>query len=318
MTGSRYLFYGYVIFMLPDVAHILIAAGVIPSFSFLIKVPQLVSILFVLFMYQAMREQRMAVELSRKDAEIKIKIAQELAESEKKRREEQSRFMRLGTHELKTPLAVIDRAIQTVSLENEDIDPILAERHARIKTSISELNSLINNTLISENSDIASLRPRLSKIDCNTLITQLIERLSEGKQRCHIILPEGLNCTADKPLLELVASNLLINAMKYSQANAPISIRAEAITRYVVTGIQISITNSYKAEVRSDTTRWFQKYYRQTDTSGIQGFGLGLYLVKEIIQAHAGFIDCRVAGSYSPWLVTFELWLPDRETELAL
>ena len=128
-------------------------------------------------MYQGLYQHKKAEDFAKRTLEEKIHFSEKEAELEKTRRVNQSHFMTLVTHELKTPLAVIDSIIQTLPIEKIDISPKLAERHARIQTAISELNALINNTLISEHMDFENRPSNCNETNINAIIKDIINRL---------------------------------------------------------------------------------------------------------------------------------------------
>ena len=116
-------------------------------------------------------------------------------------------------------------------------------------------------------------------------------------------------------MFHLVLNNLIINALKYRAAESSISISSTKAYDNSREGVLISITNDYQSPHKPDPDIWFDKYYRQLDKPNIQGFGLGLYLVKSIVEAHSGYIQCRVIEETPIWKVTFNVWFPFTEKD---
>ncbi|NVK71896.1 MAG: sensor histidine kinase [Oceanospirillaceae bacterium] len=313
IAGSRSLFWGFLIFFLLNGSAAIITASNISTPPLLLEMPELSSFIFIILMYQGLYQHKKAEDNRNKNLEIKIKLAHKDTEMEKKLRVDQSNFMMLITHELKTPLTVIDSVLQTLDIEKINISPALADRHSLIKKSLDELNSLINTTLMTEHSESKNFSPIPEKMDTYQSIHKVITQLSIKEKECLLKIPRKLNIYADPSLLNLVLSNLLMNAVKYKTPHSVILITATKTTHN--NGTLISLSNYYDSVKEPNTKNWFDKYYRQSDIPNIQGFGLGLYLVKAIIKAHSGYIECHAKKEYNLWNITFDVWLPSLEKD---
>lgn len=277
--------------------------------------PEITSFIFIFMMYQGLYQNKRAENVAKRKLKEKIHFAEKEAELEKTRRINQSHFMTLVTHELKTPLAVIDSIIQTLPIEQIDISPKLAERHTRIQTAISELNALINNTLISEYMDFDNRSSNCNETNINDIIKNIINHSPANAKQYIINTTSNVTLKVDAFLFHLVLNNLIINALKYRAADSSILISSTKAYENGREGVLISITNDYQCSHKPDPDVWFDKYYRQLDKPNIQGFGLGLYLVKSIVEAHSGYIQCRVIEEAPIWKVTFNVWFPFTEKD---
>uniref|UniRef100_A6VSI8 histidine kinase n=1 Tax=Marinomonas sp. (strain MWYL1) TaxID=400668 RepID=A6VSI8_MARMS len=315
IAGSRSLFWGFLIFFLLNGSAAIITASNISTPPLLLEMPELSSFIFIILMYQGLYQHKKAEDDRNKNLEIKIKLAHKNTEMEKKLRVDQSNFMMLITHELKTPLTVIDSVLQTLDIERINISSALAERHNIIKKSIDELNSLINTTLMTEHSESKNFSPIPEKMDAYQSIHKVITQLSIKEQEYLLKIPRKLSVYADPSLLKLVLSNLLMNAVKYKTPDSVISIDINETIQKNKSGTLIAISNYYDSEIEPNPEIWFHKYYRQLDTPNIQGFGLGLYLTKAIIDAHSGLIKCHTEKEQNLWKITFEVWFPSLEKD---
>jgi signal transduction histidine kinase len=120
---------------------------------------------------------------------------------------------------------------------------------------------------------------------------------------------------ADETCIEQVLSNLIINAIKYSPEAGKIKINISNDTKHVT----ISVQDFGRGIAKKDQLKIFERYYRTGNTKQdtVQGFGLGLYIVAEIIKLHGGKIsvDSKIGkGS------TFSIELPiyDSSSQLSL
>lgn len=82
-------------------------------------------------------------------------------------------------------------------------------------------------------------------------------------------------------------------------------------------GTLFTISNNYTSLVKPDTTKWFTKYYRENNQSNINGLGLGLYLVQQVAQAHAGTLKYSITPTShaNQWLISIHLWLPSHNVK---
>ncbi|WP_421856876.1 7TM diverse intracellular signaling domain-containing protein [Marinomonas sp.] len=313
IAGSYDLLFGYLLFFILNIASVLSATGNIPTYPILIDMPEIASFVFIILIYRALYIHHKASEEKRRKSEKDVVVALSLAAAEKKQRIDQSNFMNLVTHELKTPLAVMDSAIQTLSLEKVNIPPVVVERHTRLKHSISELNNLINTVLQAEYAEKQSpTRPIIMNIADG--IEGVLRQLSFEKTLFDIKVPQNLTLEFSPTHLDLILSNLMTNAIKYKTPGSRILVKAKYATKDNISGVQISLSNEYKSNIKPDTCLWFKKYFRQLEVPNIQGFGLGLYLVKAIVEMHSGQIECQVRGNEPIWNITFTVWIPPTQT----
>jgi two-component system sensor histidine kinase KdpD len=119
-------------------------------------------------------------------------------------------------------------------------------------------------------------------------------------------VPEVL---ADSRRLGQVLVNLILNASKFSQPNSPIDVTISSGAR----GVRVAVADRGPGVSAADAQRLFEPYYRapQTAGSGKEGVGLGLSIVKSIVEAHAGRVgvDSRRGGGASFWFV-----IPSRDS----
>ena len=95
-----------------------------------------------------------------------------------------------------------------------------------------------------------------------------------------------LPMTGDRNLLSQAMSNLLSNAIKYSPGNTPITVEARADGDDVV----VTVADSGIGIPQGDIGRLFERYYRGRNVSGVVGTGVGLYLVKIVVDLHGGSV----------------------------
>lgn len=312
-SGGQAIFYGSLLNLIFSMLLLLFILGLISVNITQLLVAQMSVLAILLFsgLYQRFRK----LELNQEEANIRSEIAEKLISIEKQHNKESSTFFSLVAHEIKTPLAVIDSTVQTLqtcpSIPNEQV----IERYHRIRQSIAHLNSLLENTLSTEY-DNQPLHLHTEQFLLAPFVKQTINTVLT-ENNCDIKIADNYRCTADRRLLNLALSNLLVNAEKYRIANTHITLQAIKNIHHGQNGTLFTIRNRYTSLVNPDTTEWFTKYYREKNQANIDGLGLGLHLVQQVAQAHAGTINCDATPTpyADQWLISVNFWLPNHNVK---
>jgi len=206
--------------------------------------------------------------------------------------EMKSTFVSSVSHDLKTPLALIQLFAETLELGRLKSTERANEYYRIINSEARKLTRLINNLL--DFSRIEAGLRRYNRVPGNlTEITrQVVESLDS--QFRHNQFSVTVRTAGDVPVLidkdaaEQALENLLSNAMKYSPDNRDIAVVVERVNEYGVVRVTdhgIGISPRLHRKV-------FRKFFRvQTDAgSGPQGTGLGLAIVEHVMRGHHGFV----------------------------
>jgi signal transduction histidine kinase len=198
---------------------------------------------------------------------------------------QQQNFMMAITHELKTPIAVAKLNLETLLKHQLDAD----KQKKIIQMTLNEtarLNSLTNNILVSSQLEGEGYNFTKDDLDFTSLVNDCIQ---EAKNRYpdrvfKEQIEQEIEITGDPLLLQLMISNLIENAVKYSLREKPIICRLNLNNDTVVLQILdegIGIPDSEKKKI-------FEKFYRigNESTRRTQGTGLGLYLCRKIAKDH--------------------------------
>ncbi|MGM0608168.1 MAG: ATP-binding protein [Candidatus Muiribacteriota bacterium] len=205
------------------------------------------------------------------------------------------------SHELKTPLTSIKAYTETLTeIIESDSEKYEVEFKDFLNVIYDESERLLN--LIMEILDTSKLESgrvnlNLSLFDLNTVIRKIIKGidylLKEKNIKVNIDFKqeETFNIEADLIKLEQVFYNVLSNAVKYNEQNGKINIkikRLKEVYKIIVEDTGIGIDNKSIEKI-------FEKFYRESnvDTENISGFGLGLSIVKNIIDLHNGDINIK-------------------------
>lgn len=223
----------------------------------------------------------------------RAQTAQEHAAKERQLRETQSQFLNMVAHEVRTPLAVITAATNTLRLLGET-PPQVAERIARIERSARRMGKLFELCLAAEQIDAPQDTPQLEPVSLSSLLTETAAEhgLEPGARLRIEDQTGGRKIQADPRLLKIAFSNLIDNAAKYSAPDQPVEVRIHAEkTEQDSPGIAIDVIDrgpGVPVEVRA---RIFEKYFRADERSGVPGLGLGLYLTRRIVESHGGSVS---------------------------
>ena len=215
--------------------------------------------------------------------------------------EKQKRFITNASHELKTPLAVI-------SANNEMAEAISGKTKWTESTSrqVKRLQSLIENlvvlTRLDEMKEIS-----LTDIDLSSVISETAEPFrsvieSTGRKfDCQI--EQDIHIQGEKRTIQQIASILLDNAAKYCDEEGAVSVRLIRKSK----GAQLNVANTYREGNNVDTSRFFERFYREDEShhSGKSGFGIGLSMAKEMTERLKGKLEVSYEGDTIIFSVIF-------------
>jgi signal transduction histidine kinase len=203
----------------------------------------------------------------------------------------QRNFVSMASHEFRTPLTIIDgHARRLVRLGDGASSEDTGARAGKIRAAVLRMTHLIDNLLTSTRllESGAGLYFHPEDIDLRELlhdVCQLHREISPGSRIVEEFGSQSLNIVGDPKLLSQVFDNLLSNAVKFAPGGVVrvgSSIEKEQIAIVVAdTGIGIP---------PHDLPRLFERYYRGSNVSGIVGTGVGLNLVKMVVDLHGGDI----------------------------
>lgn len=247
-------------------------------------------------------------EFDRMAAQRRAIQAETLAQEEADKRRQQSQYLALMTHEIKTALAVIDTAIQAIEYLQTTPEPDVARRHVRIRQAVAQLNSLVENALAREVAGDSALTPHLAPVDVAQLLSDQIAAIADLSHRLELDAHPGTICVADRTLVRIALGNLIENALKYAPPDTPVRVHARPGNKNGAPGTVFEVSNTCPNLPSVAAGQVFDKYWRGPNSTGTEGIGLGLYLVRAIARAHGGGCDCAIAESR----VGFTLWLPEQ------
>lgn len=204
-------------------------------------------------------------------------------------------FFSIASHELKTPLnslglkmQILDRQVRKIQ---DDVVPkqMVLDAVTFSKSQMSRLVSLIDNLL-----DISRIRMNRLTVDptqfdfvevINDVVSRMEDQARQVESHITVYAEAPIVGEWDKLRLEQLMMNLISNAIKYGSGE-PITVTVMADKETVT----LRVKDNGVGISRKDQARIFEQFERASPTGNIAGLGLGLYIVKKIIEAHKGTI----------------------------
>ncbi|NOQ15539.1 MAG: hypothetical protein GQ581_00600, partial [Methyloprofundus sp.] len=159
VADGCYIFIGFALYFIVFIVTLLVAAGVFWIDPVGILATRI--ILFVLFIFIGLHKNFQKEQKKGKQAKIR---AEKLIFSETIRSKERSNFLNLVAHEIKTPLTVIDSAMQVIQANSNSNSEMVQERYGRVRASVKQLDNLLENLLTAERDEKLPFHAELKPI----------------------------------------------------------------------------------------------------------------------------------------------------------
>lgn len=205
--------------------------------------------------------------------------------------ETQNNFISNASHELRTPLTIISGEVELAMNHRENGSQ---ERTLlKIKNEVERLEHILTSLLGLAQSGFNGKNQPWEEVRIDELLWEVRETVNEVHPECKIDLdfahlPDDeqlITLKANKNLLKLAISNIVSNACKYSE-NKPVLITLESKTNL----LSIAVKDQGIGIPPSDVQHIFEPFYRASNTSNFNGYGVGLPLSLNIIRLHRGSI----------------------------
>lgn len=212
----------------------------------------------------------------------------------------------LVSHELKTPLTTLRMNLLLLGERPDDLTPRQRELLATAVVGCEELSGTIDELLDLSRIEAGQLRLALARVDLMALVEQAVQVFRSRYAEAGIDL--SVRCQrppavvlGDGPRLALVLSNLLSNALSYTPPAGRVVIsvasRQNAGSEPLEV-LQLAVTDTGPGIPPEFRQRVFEKFFRidnqrSPGRTAVQGAGFGLYLCRQIIEAHGGSIRCE-------------------------
>lgn len=245
---------------------------------------------------------------SRVKAAAEEEIRRERLEREKlmEINEAKLRFFTGISHEFKTPLSIMTGQLDII-LQSYKLAPSIYNMLLKVMHQAKSLGLLISDLIEFRKFEQDKITLRLEECDMNEISESIYDRFSDvaGKNGIDTSLslsPEDAKAFVDREQMERVIMNLMSNALKFTPKGGKVKIEVSADEN----SVYIHIKDTGKGIRAEDLDRIFERFFR-SDEGEVQGSGIGLSLVKEMVELHHGKINVESSpGEGSIFTITLQ------------
>lgn len=204
-------------------------------------------------------------------------------------------FLSVAAHELKTPMTTTRAAVQLLKRSfrsRSDLDPTQSRSLQLVDEQIDKLSQLVTRLLETVQIQNARFAVVKESTDVAALLRSQIERFDvPPEQKVTLSAPESLIANVDPLRFEQVLTNLLTNALKFGPAGEAVAVTLVRDGWHM----RLSVFDRGPGVLEDRRARLFERFFQANpDRSGM---GLGLYITKEIVDAHGGTIVAEFPAS---------------------
>lgn len=207
--------------------------------------------------------------------------------------EKQKRFITDASHEIKTPLAIIDANTEVIEMEAGE-----SEWTKSIRNQIKRLTSLTEKLVFLSRMDEESTKLEMREFDLSGLLDETIDSyeavaISSGKTLERVIAPNVRLYGDETNILQMITL-LMDNAMKYSNEQGDILVKLEQMQKGKHR-LKLTFRNTVEEIAVGNHDEFFERFYRADESRSTKtgGHGIGLSVVKAIVQAHKGKVTAE-------------------------
>ncbi|MGI9088732.1 MAG: sensor histidine kinase [Chthoniobacterales bacterium] len=229
---------------------------------------------------------------------------------------EKTEFLGIAAHDLRNPLNTIVGYAQLLQANGNDAKNVPKFANA-INTAGTRMRDLIKNLLDANAVEQGRFSCEVQRCDLRELIAESLEHNRIDSERKEIAITvemaDGAAAGADRITTVQVLDNLISNAIKYSPFETTIRVRGTVEDGSVF----ITVTDEGPGVSEEDQKRMFGKFARLSarPTGGESSTGLGLSIVKKLVRAMSGSIECRSTfGHGSSFILRLPAWEPSPTT----
>lgn len=218
----------------------------------------------------------------------------ELTESLKKEKELgelKSRFVAMASHEFRTPLSTIMSSVALLKRYTTEAQQENREKHiGKIMSAVTHLTGILNDFLSVSKFDEGKINANLEFFDLHALLKDIVEEMSvllKADQRINFIWDSKNNQVySDPKIIKNILINLLSNAIKYSDDKGIIEFNALVVEDKVM----FMVKDQGIGIPEADQKYLFDRFFRASNATNIEGTGLGLNIVKKYLELLGGTI----------------------------
>lgn len=251
---------------------------------------------------------------------IKIKIQQQLKDREaeleksllleRELGELKSRFVSMASHEFRTPLSTVLSSVSLIGRYTESDQQANREKHInRVKSTVAHLTAILNDFLSMNKLEEGRIQTFFEDFDPIELFHEVIEEmktiLKPNQQLINLHSTNGMLVRSDRKIIKNTLINLISNAIKYSKEDGKINCNINVNEKV----LDFSVSDEGIGIPDEDQKHLFDRFFRASNVTNIEGTGLGLNIVKkylEMLDGEISFVSKLYIGT------TFNVSIPNK------
>ena len=212
--------------------------------------------------------------------------------------EQSARFSADASHHLKTPIAVLRAGVEEI-IADVNCSESTQARAEGLLHRIHHVSSVVDNLLLLSRADAGRLELTKGEFDLGEVLEGALDdalTLAEPLGlKVEAEVPKRLLLKADRTFVEIIAQNLVENAVKYNSPGGRVRVEARTVNGEV----EMTVGNTGDGIPKDRTGQLFERFYRVCGGERVSGHGLGLSIARELARAHGG--DIELVRSDESW-----------------
>lgn len=212
-------------------------------------------------------------------------------EKERELNELKSRFVSMASHEFRTPLSTILTSTSLLTRYDKPEQAPKRQKHlARIQTSVRNLTGILDDFLSLDRLETGAVGCQPMPFDFKEVMDEVVEEMGvilKANQKVNSSFTGSPKVTLDPKLVKNIIINLLSNAIKYSPEGSVIDLHARSNNGHV----HMEVADQGIGIPKEDQVHLFDRFFRATNATNIQGTGLGLNIVRKYLHLMHGEIS---------------------------
>ena len=223
-------------------------------------------------------------------------VSKKMLEPVEENIEKQKNFITNASHELKTPLAIIQTNAEALELYNGK-----NKWTSNINEQITRLSVMLNNMLTLSRADEGAIQNAQEEVNLTSVTEELLEMYREPAQQKNITLfqhiEDSMPVNSNRTQIVQLVTILLDNAIKYAMSGSTVEVHVYTRDRNTI----FETVNRCEQLPECEPERLFERYYRPDSSrySSTPGNGIGLSAARAIVNAYGGTISCKYEGKDS-------------------
>lgn len=237
------------------------------------------------------RQIRMTAKLVNLHKQLEIALV-----TEREALDNQVRFVEMLSHEYRTPLAIIRANLDILEMKDGVTGGAHSTNFSKMKRAMSRLVEIMDISLERGRLDDNRISMKHERIQLGSFLRCLMDESRElwAERSLELVMnvPDDCGIDGDRSLFKTAILNLIDNAIKYSPDHETVQVELRCSDRQAL----IQVRNRGRTISGDDLDKAFEKYFRGATSSNTRGAGLGLYLVRRIIEQLGGTVTLTSDG----------------------